>query len=327
MNRNILSIKEYELLKEILAVTASIQKIYNTLYQLEISNKKDSNEYQTNLDYLDMTLEVEKSLYNQINKDLAEKIYIVINRFLDKQNSEIIRRILNIISNNFIFDEIEVIDLLPDEITDSLVIDDLKDLDEEVNQFISGSVEVYKMFRKDILTASLVILKEFVNDEKFESIRKSLIRYKYNLLFKNKDVESVLLANNLDLPDTLSINSQVLAHFYSIEKQEYDSLKEHFCINGVINEIEYLLQKKDDDFKDIKGQILLILKQCLIRGYLLLMEDESIEEVSDEFHSILTDDNYMDEHYEDEKSEKLIIKSLKLAKKDKNKRLVLTMED
>ena len=104
-------------------------------------------------------------------------------------------------------------------------------------------------------------------------------------------------------------------------------MKENYCFNGVINEFEYLMEKKDSDYQGDKGQILLILKQCLLRAYYLLMENETIKEVIEEFHFILSDNNYIDEHFDDEKSEKMIIDSLKLAEKDKNKRLVLTIED
>jgi len=94
-------------------------------------------------------------------------------------------------------------------------------------------------------------------------------------------------------------------------------------LNGISCEIEDLLKMKDSDFNNEKGQILLIIKQCLLRGYFLLMEDETIEDVDDKFHSILGEDEYLDEHYYDVTSEQTIITSLKMVENDKNKKMVL----
>ena len=77
-----LSQRDYKIITEIIKITSSIDTIYRKLYNLEINNKKDSNEYKELLGYLDISLEVEKKYYNKIN---FNKCKLIINYLLEER--------------------------------------------------------------------------------------------------------------------------------------------------------------------------------------------------------------------------------------------------
>lgn len=320
---NILTIKDYELFQELLLVTSSIQKIYHNLYELEICNKQNSEEYRKQISYLNISIQVEDDLYSKFDKVLAEKIYKMIYNFLSKKNSEIVRRILNILSDKFIFDEVSVIELLPDEICDSFIDSDLHELDLKVNHFITGSVEMYKILKKEALMGVLVFLQEFIDNKDCEKIKNLLIHAKYKLCLVNKNIEINLLNDEFNISNFLYTNSSVLASFLSINEQEYSALKETYYLQEVYKNIDELLKESDDNYNKEDTQLSSVLHQCFIRSYFLLMKDESIEDANYDFHKLLEDNDYLKAHFNYKISEMKIIKCFKKVKEDRVKKIVL----
>lgn len=63
----ILRKQDFQQIDQLIQITDSMKQLYTHLYQLEIDGKKDTEEYQKIVDYLNMTIEVEANLYNRFD--------------------------------------------------------------------------------------------------------------------------------------------------------------------------------------------------------------------------------------------------------------------
>ena len=106
-----LDIEDYKLIGDLINITSSIKSLHDKLFILESKGKKNSDEYNKILDYLKISIEVENKIYNQLNISNAENIF---NYLIKSENDkEIIKRIINNINTQFIFDEDFIIEMLP----------------------------------------------------------------------------------------------------------------------------------------------------------------------------------------------------------------------
>ena len=88
MNRTMNKI-DRELINKVIELTKKILKIYNNLYELELNNQKDSLEYQNNIKYLDLLIEMENNLYPKIPINKIDLYILYLDKFgLYKQLSD-----------------------------------------------------------------------------------------------------------------------------------------------------------------------------------------------------------------------------------------------
>ena len=132
MENYTLNTNDFELINKLIKLTSSIDTLYKKMYELEINDKKQTEEYQKTLDSLSGYLDLEKRLYNNSNLDFSKCIAIVkfiINKKMPDEilndvesimqqdyNNRILRRMLNIFSNKILENYETIKEMLPKEI-------------------------------------------------------------------------------------------------------------------------------------------------------------------------------------------------------------------
>lgn len=341
MERYRLNKQDFELIDRLVKTTNSIETLYKKMYDLEISGKKDSNEYKKLLDYLKMTIEVEDKIYQDANLDYLRCIgladYIIEDRLPDgftndvesimSQNydNRVLRRILSILFHKVISDYNGIKEMLPNELVDLMIQLGMPNPDKIVSQAIYSSIELQKAFEKDTFSGFLTFLQEFINKKDYANFKEQLISSKYNTSFINKAIESDMISSSFDIPETFYVNSRFVADLTNTDLDLYKLLKNSYGVKESTKQISEVIEMGDMDYSDPKKATSSILRQCLMRASFLLMSDEVISDVNYEFHEFVESEKYLNRHSHDRISEQLIINCFKSIKRDRSKPSVLSL--
>ena len=333
--------QDYEWLQKLIQTSTSIETLYKKMFDLEISGKKDTDDYKKMLEYLSISIDVEDELYNNGNlsysKCMALVEYILNDRVPDgflndiesimtqDYNNRVLRRILNVLVNKIISDYDSIQRMLPSEITDLMEQLGMPNPEQVVSQAIYSSIELQKAFEKDTLNGFLAILQEFTCKESYRTFREDLIRTKYNTSFINKNIETDMRSNSFEIPETFYTNSRFVADLTQTNLELYKLLKDVYGTKESTNQISKVIEMGDMDYSDPKKATSSILRQCLMRSAFLLMSDEVISDVNYEFHEFVEDEKYLNRHPNDRISEQIVINCFKAIKRDRNKPSVLSL--
>lgn len=340
MDKYILNSSDFELINNLIKTTSSLDTLYKKMYELEINDKKQTEEYQKLLDYLNISLEVEDKLYSEANLSYSRCIAIV-NFILNKKlpdkflndvesimqqdySNRVLRRILSVLVHKILEDYENIKEMLPNEIIDLMHQIGMPNPDKVVSHAIYSSIELQKAFEKDTLNGFLVFLQEFIDGKDYRFYKNDLISAKYNTAFINKSIESEMVNNKFEIPETFYVNSRFVADITQTDLELYNLLKNLYGVKESTKQISEIIELGDMDYSNSKKAITSILRQCLMRANFLLMSDEAISDVNYEFHEFVEDKKYLDRHPHDRISEQLIVNCFKAIKKDKNKPCVLS---
>lgn len=190
------------IVKELLEISSTIKNIYNSLLSLEEQGNINTKHYSKLLNYLNMTLEEEKTLYEYFNYANEEIIpaYDYILELIDKKDYRC-QNIPVAIKN----DEDELVIVRVYEKLYSLALND-----DEYFHSVIDETDAKKCSSEEDFDFIRFTMKEYDNLHNLESFRFlsesheiNDIYYKYNLAFLNSKVEECLLNNGLvSIPHT-----------------------------------------------------------------------------------------------------------------------------
>lgn len=342
MGKYILQKKDFEEIAALINVTTAISNDYKALYNLETNGKKDTEEYKKVLDNLHMDIEFENKLYNEYYHLNYDKCYAWIEYLFENQmpkelkkdiesmmeqdySNRVIIRILNTLINKMTEDYQNIKKIIPEEVIELLKQLGMPNPDKLASQSAYSNIKIQESLEIDTLNAYLSILQEYIQKEDYRSFRNQLINSKYNITFINKEIEKGMLSNNFDIPETLYINSKMIADLHQVDSNIYDLLKDHYSIQISAKQISEIIEISDMDYSDQNKATTSILRQCLMRASFLLMSDDAISNVNYTFHEFIEGKEYLDRHPNDRISEQLIINCFRSIKKDKNKPNILSL--
>lgn len=288
----ILEKEDYQVLESLFKTSESIEKIYQRLYKLEINGKKNSIEYRKYFDYLNISLEVEQRLYNENDMNaikcsalldyiLKEKLLHCVSddECIAKRNykNANIRRVYNILDNKMHEDYEGMKDL---EANDSV---DETSFDKEYLDFRFRSFLVKQNIEKETNMNFLIFLNEYYNKSSFKNFRNDITRIKYYLAMINKDIESELIYNNFEIIKNVLINSNIYAYCYGMSNTDYLMLQKYFGQVNAMEQINNILKYNDLQYLDFNNSCDICIRSCLLRSYLLLLDDLTLLELNDMF--------------------------------------------
>ena len=338
-----LQIEDIKLIEELIKTTTSIETLYGKMYELEISQRKDSEEFKKIVDYLKIALDVENQMYKDCCLSYSKCVALVDYIFQEKLPSKymddvdsimtqsydhkVIKRILNVLIDKIISDCEGMKEMLPRDLLDLIEQLGIPNHEAMISQTIYSGVELQKAFEKDTINGFLALLQEEIEKEKNDYYRNSLIGSKYFTSFINKDVEEGLIKNNFEIPRTCYLNSRFVAELTQTDLELYFFLKNTYGVKESVRHILEVLEIKDEDYDNPQKAISSILRQCLIRAIFLLMSDDVISDVNYEFHEFIENKEYIKEHLKDHISEEAVIKCFKAVSNDRSKSYVLSLGD
>lgn len=339
MEKYNLNNNDFELINKLTKNTNNINILYNELYKREMAGKKDSTEYKILLNEIKYLLKEEDKLYKEadlnVNKAIAWTSYISNITRITKEddietitnqnyNGRTIKRMLNKLTTYFMSDHNYISNMISDELKD--IFEELDNKEELLKECTILSIQMQKTFEKDLLYTFLEILKEFINDNKLRIYKPNLIEAIYNISFINKDIESFMIINNFNIPDTLYINSQIVADILNVEDELYNELKNNYFIRIISTQINNLLNIKDTEYSDDIKASSSILKQCLLRAGLSFINTTNIENIKHKFYEFTKSPNYLNNYHDNTLSYEIIINCFKNINKDKNKQHILSLK-
>ena len=149
MNKN-----DIEFINKIIELTKKIFKIYNTLYELEIDNKKDNIEYQNNLKYLDLLLEIEDGLYSSIPINKLDLYIEYSNRAKTFRQFSDFTLIINDFNDNYVFKRIY--NRLFDKRNSFLIQEYQNDFEVKQEPYFDLINILYKVMHEDMLNSFIM---------------------------------------------------------------------------------------------------------------------------------------------------------------------------
>ena len=340
MDKYKLQNEDYELIQKLINNTTIIEKIYKRMYELEINNKKDSNDFKNNIIILNNAIKVENRLYKDANLDYKRNIALlnyILNfklpdNFLNDVESimtqdydnRVLRRIMNVLYHNVIFNNKMYKEKLPLELLNLIQSIGYSNIDLILNKSIYTYIELSKAFEKDTLNGYLVLLQEYINNNQYRKFKKDFICNKYNTSFINKIIEDNVVSDNFNIKDNYYINSRLIADLTKTNLILYKSVKNDYGIDECVKQIVKIINIKDSEYNNKKILITSLLRECMLRSTLLLLDDETILNLNSDFHDFIESEEYI-RSGNNYKSEDKIIKCFKLVKKDRSKQNVLSL--
>ncbi len=338
----ILEKNELELLESSIKVSQSIDKLYTSLYELEINGKKESKEYKEYVEYLKIAVDVYDSLFEEAKlkpKRCRELInYIEENITTFSNNNDIesileqdynnrhIRRIFNTLFNKSLTDDKYFKNTYVKEMKDFLKYKGINDiLDEVIYNIINQSIELNTVFKKDYFKGFLSFVQNTISMN--NQYKNQLIESKYNASFINKDIEQQMIDNNFSLSEQFYTSSSFIKTLIQLDDRAFDGVKDFFFSKIANIQIEKILELKDSDYKDEKKASSAILRICLLRSTFTFINDSTLEDINFKYHKNIEDTAYLKLHKEDKISESLISKAFRNIRSDKEKQIITNVKN
>lgn len=315
----------------------SLDELYKRLYALEITNQKDSSNYQQKLKMLNemvSNINIKYKEYQLIPpKSIGWYIFLVKkvewegkDKLVDTTDIESLmtlnydyrymRRLLTTLKNTIVYDY-EVHNCLFNNENNGL----------EQSQMFYENAAIIKYFNSDLFTAYLYFLEEYINKEKNDKLKYELLAAKYNVSFTNENVENILIDNNFVGPNTLYLKAKLMADLAQVSNEEYNQYKNYYVQDRYDEHIKKILATSDNNYNDPTVITSMLLRQCFLRSMFLFMNEEELEIANYEFNRFLESEAYLEKHSHDTISPQLIREAFSLIKEDKSKVRILSFNN
>ena len=323
--------EDYIKFDRLLKVTKSIYSLYNKLYELEIEGKKDSEEYDKVLEYLNLSIEVENNIYKEFNnffktislidniiKDLPKKYNFytesIIKRDLDRN---IVQRILITLINRAFTEEDCIYETFIDNIGyyNELICGDLDNL---LDKSVEKTLKMFKAIEKDYFNIFLYFLNEVKESAYEETFNNALIKAKYDLSFLNRNIENDLINMRFELPDKIIMNSKFISENITFNNRNYNYMKNVIGKYKADYNIHELLKQYDSDYSNEDCLISNFIRQLFLIASLILVSKKCIEQINNDFNKVIESDEYLKYHSDDKLSQNYISNLIDAALLRKN---------
>ena len=279
-------------LAELIKFNKALENVYNTLAELEINGQIESEEYQENVDYLDMIKEVIDKKVRALDLDEeeimeAEEFIAGLNR-LDDKDHDIILDVLNLSEENSVRKLVYQLYIISRKsnmfvMTDEQPISD--EFDEDEKELIEDELydEIVKedeldLLKEDLLSHTLMeYILDAINNEKNTRVKNELIRVKYRLLFLLDTLGNPFIKNQKHFTK-VPILQELLVCKYKEEPKLYN---EDFLepIRGVLTDfIDTISAVDKDEIKGYKAKAKYILFKLYLKTFVSIIYDEAFHQ-------------------------------------------------
>ena len=184
---------------------------------------------------------------------------------------------------------------------------------------LNHSQNINQSLSIDINSIFLSILEDAISYKFNKNIRNKLIEAKYCIIFAHKNLESIMIGYNFNMPPNVYICSKMINEVLKEESASYNIMKFFELKSQAGKEVNYLLAIKDTEYENPETNINSVISQCYLRALLSLMSGEDVDRFNEEFHNEIESEKYLQVHATDRISENAIISCFKLFKQDKGR--------
>lgn len=337
MNLNNFNKEELTIIESFLESSQNIKNIYVKLEQLDINNKKNSQEYITLINKLKQEIIKENNKYKNANLTSEQKTIIIellatnpksykkdnIDTIINQQNNDLItRRVFNILINQTITNIDYTKNHIPNKLLELLNTCGLSTNDNKSYKEINNYTKIQLAISNDINLLFLSILQENINLWKYSQYKNNLLNAFYSTLFINKDIEEQLINNNFNIENNIYMNSKLTNDLLKYNSIIYNIITSLLVEPLIDTHITNLLKIKDTEYNYPSINIYSILTECYIRSLLTFLPQDKIQYLKKQFHYLITNQNYPKDN---RNSQETIINCFKNIKHDKSKKRIISL--
>ena len=328
-----------KILNDLLGISTRINQIYISLWKLEISNKKNSNEYTICQNKLKELTIAENKLYESLDSKKAYDLLSTINEGIIYTFDELINSIYDkpddIIEARVVYKLKKIVNKNPVVLNDTDLGDfnlEIEELEEEIDDIENNLIgnyyeddncigfdldyenyyELSSKIESDILHTIITILNTYINNRKYKQIKAELIKYRYILTFIFSPLEKSYLNNEQSSDSILYWESKLFADYQNVANSIFENIKDYTVESILYSHIDNLLALLSENIHKGKNYVHAISSQILIRSCLLFASEDSIDAF---IYS--TFDDLLESGVSNDEICNIIFNSLNKLKKDK----------
>ena len=290
---------EYNQLISLIVVSNILLKKYKQLAELEITNKKHTDKFASEVEVLKSIISFQKELIKNINpNNLFEMIEEISKKIIHiEENFEYIDSISHNKLDAFALERVSSI-LKEYAITiiatpsNKEEYDENEEMDQELKylqKIAESSKELLQNLENDKWLLLIHIIENKILNTSDERMRESLIKSKYYLTYLIKPLESKLIKTGFQVPENIIFSAELLTQMYPISRRVYETQKSSLGIDLYIEKINRLLKINNEEFSN--NELEITIRECLLRTSFQFLTEEEIKILKIEFHIITENKN------------------------------------
>lgn len=259
-------------MNEIYNITKKLVDCQKYLYEIEINNLKNTPIYSKTIYDINQLLKKEDEIYKNLNISLQEIDRIIIENINNLENAK---------------DEFEasyykrIISKLID-IQNNLKSEQMKNAFD--SSILVNGTKIQDKIYNCLGTLYFKILDEFINDDKYASIKNELLKVKYNLSLVYDELEKNMVNNNFNVPSDIYNDIYFEGQLSNIPIKATAKLIDMELIKAIEHStVELILPSRLKPSE-------IIIHTCLIRAAFSIMSNNGRHDYTNIVNSLLNDD-------------------------------------
>ena len=291
-----MTLLEEEKMKKLFQITEAILTLYQNLTSLEIEGKKDTPLYQKQLEYLEISKEVEKNKYNElsIKPDNIDKYleYARTNKSLTCS-----KRIIDMLYLKYVSNSQNILDTF----RKNPEYEGLREQgffyenDSTLREIINNQQKMQLTYDKWIRIYTLSFLDSLIKEEKDIELKNSLIKKKNLFIFENPSIEEYFINNYNDLENLKYNETDIFAYENDIPLVFVKVFKDKYVRKEAVLQIAHLLDIRNSEYTLKDSYADMLYRSSYLKATLTILPKSSIMELKNGLDNMKKDGNVSSE--------------------------------
>lgn len=291
-----MTLLEEEKMKKLFQITEAILTLYQNLTSLEIEGKKDTPLYQKQLEYLEISKEVEKNKYNElsIKPDNIDKYleYARTNKSLTCS-----KRIIDMLYLKYVSNSQNILDTF----RKNPEYEGLREQgffyenDSTLREIINNQQKMQLTYDKWIRIYTLSFLDSLIKEEKDIELKNALIKKKNLFIFENPSIEEYFINNYNNLENLKYNETDIFAYENDIPLVFVKVFKDKYVRKEAVLQIAHLLDIRNSEYTLKDSYADMLYRSSYLKATLTILPKSSIMELKNGLDNMKKDGNVSSE--------------------------------
>lgn len=291
-----MTLLEEEKMKKLFQITEAILTIYQNLTSLEIEGKEDTPLYQKQLEYLEISKEVEKNKYNElsIKPDNIDKYleYARTNKSLTCS-----KRIIDMLYLKYVSNSQNILDTF----RKNPEYEGLREQgffyenDSTLREIINNQQKMQLTYDKWIRIYTLSFLDSLIKEEKDIELKNALIKKKNLFIFENPSIEEYFINNYNNLENLKYNETDIFAYENDIPLVFVKVFKDKYVRKEAVLQIAHLLDIRNSEYTLKDSYADMLYRSSYLKATLTILPKSSIMEIKNGLDNMKKDGNVSSE--------------------------------
>lgn len=291
-----MTLLEEEKMQKLFQITEAILTIYQNLTSLEIEEKEDTPLYQKQLEYLEISKEVEKNKYNElsIKPDNIDKYleYARTNKSLTCS-----KRIIDMLYLKYVSNSQNILDTFRrnPEYEGLREQGFFYENDSTLREIINNQQKMQLTYDKWIRIYTLSFLDSLIKEEKDIELKNALIKKKNLFIFENPSIEEYFINNYNNLENLKYNETDIFAYENDISLVFVKVFKDKYVRKEAVLQIAHLLDIRNSEYTLKDSYADMLYRSSYLKATLTILPKSSIMEIKNGLDNMKKDGNVSSE--------------------------------